>query len=120
MQNVLFLQTKIARQISLNGQSFEFKRFKFDKYNVITDEVLKVYTLKGIFHEAVSYQKPQDAEAGRMVAKPQPMILTLIENDIDILKDDVVRIGNNTFTVVEKHDVKGLQVAYDISLEVVL
>ena len=121
MQTTLFMKNKITRQIAINGQKFAFVRNKVDDYHQQLDEVKEVATISGIFHEATSYVKGTNGDGGRMVSKPQPMILTLCDDNSRLLeKDDKVTIGSNTYYVIEKHDIKGLSVAYDISLEVIV
>lgn len=121
MQATLFMKNKIARQIALNGQKFSFVRNEVDDYHQQLDDVKEVATISGIFHEATSYVKETNSDSGRMVSKPQPMILTLCDdNSRSLQKDDKVTIGTNVYYVVDKHDIKGLGVAYDISLEVIV
>ena len=121
MQATLFMKNKIARQIAINGQKFAFVRNKTDDYHQQLDEVKEVATISGIFHEATSYVKGTNSDGGRMVSKPQPMILTLRDDNSRLLeKDDKVTIGSNTYYVIEKYDIKNLGVAYDISLEVIV
>lgn len=121
MQAALFMKNKIARQIAMNGQEFRFTRNKVDDYRQQLDDMEEVATISGIFHEATSYVKGTNSDGGRMVSKPQPMILTLCDDNSRLLqRDDKVTIGSNVYYVVEKHDIKGLGVAYDISLEVIV
>lgn len=118
-QTELFLKNKIKRQICINGQKFNFKKTILDEFNQkkLTDEVVEV---DGIFHESVSYIKSKNSEPARLVTKPQPMILVLFEDGEKIEKDFVLEFSGNEYVVSEKHNIKGLNVAFDISLEVVL
>lgn len=121
MQATLFMKNKIARQIAINGQKFAFVRNEVDEYHQQLDEKNAVATIAGIFHEATSYVKETNSDGGRMISKPQPMILTLCDDNSRLLeKDDEVTIGDNVYHVIEKHDIKGLGIAYDISLEVIV
>lgn len=121
MQATLFMKNKIARQIALNGQEFSFVRNEIDEYHQQLDDVKEVAIILGIFHEATSYVKETNSDGGRMVSKPQPMILTLCDDSSRSLqKGDKVTIGTNTYYIVEKHDIRNLGVAYDISLEVIV
>lgn len=119
MQVALFLKNKIARQIAINGRQFTFARFGLDEYHQRLETSEVIATIKGVFHETTSYIKSADSDTGRMVSKPQPMILTLCDNNSRLLeKDDEVVIGSNTYRLIAKRDVENLGVAYDISLEV--
>lgn len=121
MQNVLFLKNKIARQITLNGQQFSFKRRTIDKYHQQSAEEEEVTTVAGLYHETVSYVRENSSDSGRMVSKPQPMILLLCDDESKKIRhNDTVYIGECTYHVVSVKDVKNLGVAYDISLEVVV
>lgn len=119
MQNVLFLKNKLKRQIDLNGQSFSAYRSVYDERHQKTDEEEEVATFTGIFHESTSYVKNTVGEAGVIRSKPQPMILTLItEESKKLAVDDRIAISDCTYVIVSKKNVKQLDVAYDISLEV--
>ena len=121
MQNVLFLKNKIARQITLNGQTFVFTRRDEDEYHQQLETEIEIATVSGIFHETTSFVRETSSDSGRMISKPQPMILILCDEESEkIQKNDKVVIGSESYHVIKKHDVKGLKVAYDISLEVVV
>lgn len=121
MQNTRFLKNKIARQITLNGQQFSFERYATDKYHQQSSDVEEVTLVFGIFHETVAYVRESGSDSGRMVSKSQPMILLLCDDESKkIQHNDIVRIGDCTYHVVSKKDVKNLGVAYDISLEVIV
>lgn len=121
MQNVLFLKNKVARQITLNGQQFLFKRRNTDAYHQQSAIEEEVATISGIFHESTSYVRESSNDSGRMFTKPQPMILALRDNvSEEIQHNDTVNIGDCIYRVVSKKDVKNLGVAYDISLEVLV
>ena len=114
-----FLENKIKRQICMNGQDFVFNKVLKDDFrqNILTDEEVKV---KGIFHENTTWMKSEDLDAARMVRKPQPKILTLYEDGIKLEKDFTMEFSGRKYVVSEKENVKGLNIAFDISLEVVL
>lgn len=119
MQNVLFLQNKLKRQICLNGQDLVFKKVIEDNFHQSVESEEEV-VVKGIYHEAYSYAKSQDSDAARMVKKPQPMVLMLFEDGSKIEKDFSLMLGGSKYKVTAKHNVKNLDVAYDVSLELVL
>lgn len=121
-----FLKNKITRQIKWNGKSFTFIRYKENDYHEKNyDEVEMEVTLQGVFHEGGGYGGMLNIElysrdGGRTVSKMKPMILCLKTEESTILKmDDVVKVGDYVYKVVEKNDIQNLGVAFEISLEIV-
>ena len=121
-----FLKNKIKRQIKWNGKSFKFTRYKKNEYHELNyDEVEMEVTLEGVFHEGGGYGGMLNIElysrdGGRTVSKMKPMILCLKNNDSTILDmDDVVKVGDYIYKVVEKNDIQNLGIAFEISLEIV-
>ena len=121
-----FLKNKITRQIKWNGKSFTFIRYKENDYHEKNyDEVEMEVTLQGVFHEGGGYGGMLNIElysrdGGRTVSKMKPMILCLKTEESTVLKmDDVVKVGDYVYKVVEKNDIQNLDVAFEISLEIV-
>lgn len=121
-----FLKNKITRQIKWNGKSFTFIRYKENDYHEKNyNEVEMEVTLEGVFHEGGGYGGMLNIElysrdGGRTVSKMKPMILCLKTEESTILKmDDVVKVGDYIYKVVEKNDIQNLGVAFEISLEIV-
>lgn len=121
-----FLKNKITRQIKWNGKSFTFIRYKENDYHEKNyDEVEMEVTLEGVFHEGGGYGGMLNIElysrdGGRTVTKMKPMILCLKTEESTTLKmDDVVKVGDYIYKVVEKNDIQNLGVAFEISLEIV-
>ena len=124
MQTKLYLRNKIKRQIDWNGQEFTFTRYKKDKYGQITEEVELELSVKGVYHDGGGYGGMLNIEiysrdGSRTITKMKPMIICLYEEENRVLLDDVVHIGDNIYKVVEKVNVKNMNVAFEISLEVV-
>lgn len=125
MQVQTFLRNKIKRQILWNGQDFVFKRYKQDEYHQMTDEVDQTFELRGVFHEGGGYggmlnQELYEREGSREVSKMKPMIICLYSDvSKQIQMDDRVQIGDEKYFVVEKNDVKNMNIAYEISLEMI-
>ena len=117
MQYSLFLRNKIKRQLAFNGQNFEFKKVEKDSYGQ-TKLSDKTICIKGIFHQTESFLKSEDSEGARIVKKPQPMVLALYDECLEIDKDDEMIMSNNRYKVVGKTNLNNLNVAFDISLEV--
>ena len=120
MRQELFLKNKISRQIKQNGSSYTFNRFGVDEYGQKTDEVIETFSFKGLFHETISHISVQltEAESARVVEVPSSYILCLFEDGDKISLDDFVEINGNIYKVVNKINVGGFNIAYDISLRV--
>jgi hypothetical protein len=119
----VFLRNKLERQIKWNGQPFKFIRYKRNDFHEITDEVEKEFNFNGVFHEGGGYGGMLNIEmygrdGGKTVTKMKPMVLALYEDSVEIDTDDYVNIGDYTYKVVEKNDIKNLHIAFEISLEV--
>lgn len=121
-----FLKNKITRQIKWNGKSFKFTRYKKNEYHEFNyNEVEMEVTLEGVFHEGGGYGGMLNIElysrdGGRTVSKMKPMILCLKNDNSTILDmDDVVKVGDYIYKVVEKNDIQNLGIAFEISLEIV-
>lgn len=111
-----FLRNKVLRQIEYNGREFHFTHIGEDQYHQPNIANPIDITIKGIFHESISYVSETKTDAGRMVSKPQPMILALYEDAKQLSVDDRVTIGDNTFSVTSITDVGNLKITGDISL----
>lgn len=119
----VFLRNKLERQIKWNGQPFKFIRYKRNDFHEITDEVEKEFNFNGVFHEGGGYGGMLNIEmygrdGGKTVTKMKPMVLALYEDSVEVDTDDYVNIGDYTYKVVEKNDIKNLHIAFEISLEV--
>lgn len=115
-----FFRNKVQRQINYNGQTFIFNKISRDKYHQANISTPVEITIKGLFHQTISYVNINSSEAGRMVRKPSPMIIALYEDCQNINTDDIVFIGDNKYKVIDKTDINNLNVACDISLELIV
>lgn len=123
MEATLFLQNKLARHISWNGQMLTFTRYSKNEYEELTDEVERTFTFKGLFHDGGGYGgmlkiEIYERDGGRTFTKFKPLVLCLYEDGKDIQTDDVVEIGGNKYNVVDITNVKNLNIAFEISLEI--
>lgn len=125
MQAELYLKNKINRQIKWNGQTFVFKRYSLNSYKEKTDELDKIFTFQGVFHEGGGYGgmlniELYERDGSRTVTKMKPMILCLVnEETMQLRIGDFVTIGTNLYQMVDKVDIKNFGIAYEISLEIV-
>lgn len=123
MEATLFLRNKLKRHITWNGQELTFKRYVKNQYEELTDEVEQEFNLIGLFHDGGGYGGMLNVElferdGGRTTTKFKPMILALYEDANVLDVDDRVTISNETYKVVEVTNVKQLNIAVEISLEV--
>lgn len=122
MQVKVFLENKIKRQILWNGQKFIFNRYRINEYKELTDEVEKTIEVNGIFHEGGGYGgilniELYERDGARSVSDMKPMILCLYDDGKELRIDDEVEIAGSKFRVVEKNNVKQINVAFEVSLE---
>lgn len=115
-----FFANKVKRQIAYNGQDFSFIKVSEDKYHQKNISNPIELNVRGIYHETVSYVSINGSDAGRIQKKPQPMILAMYKDCKDINVDDKVYIEGSQYKVTGKTDIKNLNVACDISLELIL
>ena len=96
-----------------------FKKVVEDDYHqkVESEETIKV---NGIFHESYSYAKSEDSDGARLVKKPQSMILVMFDDGNKLEKDFILEMSGRVYVVTEKHNIKNLDVAFDVSLELKL
>lgn len=113
----LFLKSRVGRQIQYNGTSYEFTKYKVDKFGQTSNEIDSTIVVSGLFHTTNAYIKSSDSDGARLVSKPEPRILMLYEDGNTIAKDDEVEINGNKYKVVEKCDVNNFGVVFDVSLE---
>lgn len=117
-----FMRNKIKRQIEWNGRDITFVRYERDEYNQLKDTVDIEYTIRAVFHEGGGYGgmlniELYEGDGARTVSKMKPMLLCLYEDGLQIEPNDWLTIGNRQFAVVDKSDVSGLGIAWEVSLE---
>lgn len=117
MQQTKFLANKIKRQIKTNGQTFNFKRYKVDKYHQVSDEIESEFSIEGIFHTTNSYVRNKGKDAATFIKKQQPMILCMFEDGNNVQINDIVSISGNDYVVNNKNNINDFDVAFDLSLE---
>lgn len=120
MSQKIFLRNKINRQIKQNGSLYIFQRFGIDEYDQITDEIEATFEVNGLFHEIVKYVSISESDKARVIGVPKSYILCLFDEGDPIKIDDVVNINENKYRVTGKTNVGNYNVAYDISLELIV
>lgn len=117
-----FLKSKLKRQMDWNGRDITLYRYERDSYNQLTDRVDFEYTIRAVFHEGGGYGGMLNIElyendGARTVSKMKPMLLCMYKDGEQIDSNDWLMVGNRKFSVVDKSDVSGLGVAWEVSLE---
>jgi len=122
MRQESFLRNKINRQINQNGSEYTFQRYSVDEYGQLSDEVQETFIFKGLFHETIRHVQDVLTEnaSARIIDVPSSYILCLFEDGDPIRIDDFVEINGNIYKVVNRINVGNFNVAYDISLEMVV
>lgn len=116
MQASKFLENKIRRQLSMNGVEYTFTCMGEDEYHqpVEASEV----SIIGIYHENNSFIKLQTTDAAELQRKKSPMILTIMdENSQTIKQGDTITIYGVKYKVASVSNIQNYGVALDISLE---
>ena len=122
MRQELFLKNKINRQIKQNGSVYEFKRFGFDEYGQLSDEIQETFMINGLFHETIHHIQNGLAETdgARVIDVPKSYILCLFDEGDKLGIDDIVEINGKKYRVINKINVGNYNVAYDIFLEMII
>lgn len=116
MKTPLFLENKITRLLNTHGLEYTFISVDKDNYN----QPVKGATLviKGLYHESNSFITVAASDSASVQRKKSPMILTLFDSTVKMLKQgDKVKINSVWYTVSGILDVQNYGVAADISLE---
>lgn len=117
-----FMRNKIKRQIEWNGRDLIFERYEKDAYGQLKDTIDEIYEMRAVFHEGGGYGGMLNIEiyendGARTTTKMKPMLLCLYEDGLKIQSDDWVTINGRRFSVVDKSDISGLNIAFEVSLE---
>lgn len=117
-----FMRNKIKRQIEWNGRDLIFERYEKDAYGQLKDTIDETYEMRAVFHEGGGYGGMLNIEiyendGARTTTKMKPMLLCLYEDGLKIQSDDWVTINGRRFSVVDKSDISGLSIAFEVSLE---
>lgn len=123
-----FVESKVKNVVKRYGSEFKFKRYELNMMNERTGEFIKdsegneiEMCLKGLYHESAGYIQRTTADGAVTRTKKQPMILCLMSDlsNAGIKVNDIVVNEKTVYEVVGITDMQGLNVAADISLEVV-
>ena len=114
--------TKLKHEIEAHGETYTFLREKLDEYNEpMGEEKEEVCTVSGLFHVSRGYLTRTVSDGNVTHSKGQPMLLVLCDDMSKAIRmNDYVSVNDRTYRVNTKNNVGEYNVAYDISLEVVL
>jgi hypothetical protein len=117
MQPGKFLESKIKRQLDFNGIMYKFIGVKENEYHELVEDEENAVEIKGIYHESNSYESETVATGSVTHSKPQPMILCLWQDALEIEAGYKVKCGSKNFEVIAKNDIQDYGIACDISLK---
>lgn len=110
---------KVQRFIKRWGQTFTFTLAGENSFN--EPEGVKVeVSLPGVFHDNNEYITQDSSDAGTIRSKLNTRILCLAKDAAQIQPEMTVVIQGQTYRVTGVRNIENLNLAYDISLEVVL
>ncbi len=112
---------RLIQTITWRGEVYEFYRKDKNEYGEKTEELQKIAQINGLFHNGSSnYIKIVTADAGMTINKTSPFILMSWGNAEKLQLEDVVEINGNTYKVTGKDNISQLNIAGEVSLEVLL
>lgn len=118
--NTSFDIAKVRRAIKTHGKVFIFTRQALNKFNEPTEESENLESIHGLFHQTRSWIEQKTSEGTIKRSKPQPQILTLVDEAVKSLKiGDKLEYCGNTYKVSGIDNINNLDIAYDISLEMI-
>ena len=123
MSELLYEKTALHRLIqSINwrGAVYTFKRSGRNEYGEETDIFQPIAQLKGIFHDGSSGHLSIILQNGGIISsKNAPCILTYWGDAEKLRLDDIVELNNEVFRVSGINNLGQMNIACEISLEVV-
>lgn len=115
--DTLFLAQKLDRQIKMRGSEFVFSHKVEDKYHRAIKPV--EIPIQGIYHETVTYQSKTTTTGSTTHTKSSPMILCKWSDGNRLTAGDTLSWSSGEYRVTGIEDIQQLQVACQISLEVI-
>lgn len=120
MVNSTFEAYKLKRELKRIGQVYTFFRKRKNDYNEETDELEEKLCIKAIYHEQNGFVQIMSGDTTRTKTKKSPMLLCLYEDAKCLKTDDIVKINNHKFKVVEVVNIQEWNIICDISLEQII
>lgn len=117
--NIYFDVSTITRAINTHGQEFSFKHHYKNTFGE-PDAEFTTITVKGLFHQTRGYIQKTTSDGSITRSKPQPQILSLVNEDSSaLILDDILEYKDHTYRVTGVNDINNLGIALDISLEMI-
>ena len=117
--NPSFERHKLIRFIKSQGRTYTFTAPGTKLFGEPTGQK-KTVEVSGVYHETQGYVTGYVVESSNLKSKPESLIMCLMEDTVELVRDMMVTIGDKDYRVVDLRDVNNLGVACDISLELVL
>ena len=124
MRSARMSQHKLKRLINEAGSEYQFQRSKKDTRgepvrdsdgNIVYEPVTPI---NGFYHETGTFFTAMGTDDSITRSKPQPMILTFLDEACSLLqKDDAVFIDSKRYDVIIVRDVENFGIYADISME---
>lgn len=121
MSQKAFEINKLRRLLGTSGKLYEFKRKGTNAYNEPTEEETIVAVIRGVYHETYARVTVVLQESSKIRSMPQPTILCLWDDYVasGLTVGDELTIGPNKYTLQGAVNVQKMDVAADITLELV-
>lgn len=111
---------KVTRALRTHGCKFTFLQPVLDQFNEPTQET-KHLEILGLFHQTRGWISISTSDGTAIQSKPQPQILTPINDSSNqISQGDTLKYCGKLYKVSGIDNIGNLNIAYDISLELVL
>lgn len=120
--NKTFEAYKIAREIKRSGGSYTFFRYMLNNFDEPTDEIEKIATISGLYHEYHEQTSNIEITTGdttQIRTTKIPMILCLYEDISDLQIGDIVTINSKNYKLTGIVNIQEWNIIGDISLEVI-
>lgn len=127
MINTRFELYKLKRELRRNGSDFVFYRRMKNEFGAPVGEAIKVFEVRGLYHETNSYKTITTSDGSVTVTEKSPMLLCAVESlkGSNLSIGDFVDVSDNVFgykktmKFVGVVDILDFGIIADISLEVV-
>lgn len=117
--NPSFERHKLIRFIKSQGRTYTFTAPGTNRFGEPTGQG-KTVGVSGVYHETQGYVTNSATDGSNIKSKPESLIMCLVEDTRELVREMVVTIRGKEYKVVDLRDVNNLGVACDISLELVL
>ena len=117
--NTNFERHKLLRFIKSQGQVYTFVAYGQNQFGEPSG-IKTSLDIPGVYHETQGYVSGSASDGSNIKTKPNSLIMCLSEDCVGLSRNMVTTIGDKRYKVVDLRNVNNLDVACDISLEVIL